>query len=68
MNKIFNGRKFVTIDEVYLEDEFYNRVVDANIPPAWVAYADGIRHILCAGYMAKTAKEAIALATHHDFK
>ena len=66
--KIFNGRKFVKIDEVYLEDEYFNTVCQTTVPPSWIAYADGIRHMLCDGYRAKTAKEAMALATHHDFQ
>jgi len=68
MTKIFYGRKFVKIEEVYLEDEFFNDVCQLTIPPAWVAYAAGIKHVLCEGYRAKTAKEAMALATHHDFQ
>lgn len=68
MTKIFNGRKFVKIEEVYLEEAHFNSVCQATIPSAWIAYAGGIKHELCDGYMAKTAKEAISLATHHNFQ
>jgi len=62
MNKIFNGRKFVKIDERYLEDGFYNHVVDASISPAWVAWADGEKFVLCRGYEANVGAQALALS------
>ncbi len=65
MKKIFNGRKFVTIDEVYLEDGFYNHVVDASISPAWVAWASGDRFVLCRGHEANTGAQALALSGYN---
>ena len=68
MTKIFNGKKFVKIDEVYLEDEFFSNVCQSTIPPTWNAYAGGHTYILCDGYNANTSKEAMAAATHFQFK